>query len=157
MIEHPADAYVFPPLGAAAEAAMIEAAKAATAPRINRWQERLADRAARFCGSWTFIVCFALILAGWIGWNCLILAGRAFDPYPFVFLNLCLTIVMGLQGPLILMSQKRQNKQNRRESVSIYALALKAEAEGALRGAQQAEMSRRLEEIVDLLRRPVTA
>ena len=152
MNDHPADTYVFPPLGPEAEAAMIEAAKAATAPRINRWQERLADRAARFCGSWTFIACFAAILTGWIFFNTLILSGMAFDPYPYTFLNLCLTIIMGLQGPLILMSQMRQNKQNRRESVSIYALALKAEAEGTLRGVEQARIAARLDEIAALLR-----
>lgn len=71
---------------------------------------RVADRVARFGGSWTFIIIFVAGLAGWIGVN-LELASRwrtAFDPYPFIFLNLVLSMVAALQAPVILMSQNRQ-------------------------------------------------
>jgi uncharacterized membrane protein len=142
------DSYVFPPLDEATLSGMLEAAKVATAPRIRRWQDRLADRVARFCGSWTFILAFSGVVVVWVVLNSVLLATHAFDPYPYVFLNLCLTVAMSLQGPLILMSQSRQNKQNRRESVAIYALSLKAEKEGTQRGLELAHMESKLDEVL---------
>lgn len=129
---------------------MLETAKVATAPHLSRWTDRLSERVARFCGSWTFIMVFIAMVSGWAIWNTLI-ALKAFDPYPYVFLNLCLTVIMSLQGPLILMSQARQNKQNRRESVALYTLSLKAEAEGTQRGLELSRIEEKLEEILSHL------
>ena len=150
------DSYVFPPLDGHVLKSMLETAKAATAPNLASRRDRLADKVTKFCGSWTFILCFSTTVAGWAALN-IFLATTAFDPYPFVFLNLCLTVAMSLQSSLILMSQRRQNKQNRRESIAIYALALKAEAEGAERGLELARMEAKLDLVLRLLEREPAA
>ena len=141
------DGYVIPPLDEATLDGMLEVAKVATAPNLPRWQDRLADRAARFCGSWTFIAVYGMVISGWVVTNTFV-GGERFDPYPYVFLNLCLSVAMSLQGPLILMSQNRQNRQNRQESIAIYALALKAEEEGAQRGLELDRMERKIDRLL---------
>ena len=148
---HSADNYVFPPLDARTLEGLLEAAKLATAPALSRWQDRLADRVSRFCGSWLFVGCFCLAIMTWASINTVVLADRAFDGYPFPFLNLGLSVLMSLQGPLILMSQQRQNRQNRRESVAIYSLALKAEAEGSQRGSELSRMETKMDIILGRL------
>ena len=65
--------------------------------------QRLADKVAEFGGSWTFIVIFALVLALWVVSN-LLATARAFDPYPFIFLNLILSMLAAVQAPVIMMS-----------------------------------------------------
>src|SRR3712207_6039500 len=72
--------------------------------------QRLADRVAAFGGSWTFILLFAGILVSWIVLNSVILArwNTAFDPYPYILLNLVLSMLAALQAPVIMMSQNRQ-------------------------------------------------
>nr|WP_218036321.1 DUF1003 domain-containing protein [Sphingobium sp. 15-1] len=68
--------------------------------------DHVADRVARFGGSWTFIIIFIVALGAWVGPNTLVLIyyGPAFDPYPFIFLNLILSMIAALQAPIILMS-----------------------------------------------------
>ncbi len=91
--------------------------------------QRLADRVARFGGSWKFISWFAVILAIWIGIN-LVLAGRArFDPYPFILLNLLLSCLAAIQAPVIMMSQNRQEEKDRKRNENDYVVNLKAEIE----------------------------
>jgi uncharacterized membrane protein len=92
---------------------------------------RLADRVARFGGSWTFIILFAIILAAWTGLNTAILGqyGQAFDPYPYIFLNLILSMLAAVQAPLILMSQNRQAMRDRVAAGLDYEVNLKAEIE----------------------------
>jgi uncharacterized membrane protein len=93
--------------------------------------DHIADRVARFGGSWTFIIIFVLGLAAWVAGNTLLLAraGPAFDPYPFIFLNLILSMVAALQAPIILMSQNRQAARDRISAALDYEVNLKAELE----------------------------
>ncbi|MDB5725093.1 MAG: hypothetical protein JWQ16_1847 [Novosphingobium sp.] len=93
--------------------------------------DHIADRVARFGGSWTFIIIFVLGLAAWVVGNTLLLAraGPAFDPYPFIFLNLILSMVAALQAPIILMSQNRQAARDRISAALDYEVNLKAELE----------------------------
>ncbi len=90
--------------------------------------ERLSDKIADFGGSWRFIIIFLTILWVWmlVNW---ILASRAFDPYPFILLNLCLSCVAALQAPVIMMSQKRQESRDRLRAENDYQVNLKAELE----------------------------
>jgi len=90
--------------------------------------ERLADRVAQFGGSWTFIMAFFLLLAVWMGTNVLT-ATRAFDPYPFILLNLILSCIAAIQAPIIMMSQRRQEAKDRRRSENDFRVNLKAELE----------------------------
>ena len=93
--------------------------------------ERLADRIASFGGSWTFILLFFGVLAAWTGLNTLLLTprGRAFDAYPYIFLNLMLSMLAALQAPVIMMSQQRQTARDRVDAQSDYEVNLKAEIE----------------------------
>jgi len=90
--------------------------------------QRIADRVAAFGGSWTFIISFLLILGGWITLNVL-MATRAFDPYPFILLNLILSCIAALQAPVIMMSQNRQEEKDRQRAENDYMVNLKAEIE----------------------------
>ena len=90
--------------------------------------QRLADRVASFGGSWTFIMGFALVLLLWVASNVLF-ASRAFDPYPFIFLNLMLSMLAAVQAPIIMMSQNRQAAKDREASAHDYEVNLKAEIE----------------------------
>ncbi|MBC7841453.1 MAG: DUF1003 domain-containing protein [Gemmatimonadaceae bacterium] len=92
---------------------------------------RLADRVARFGGSWTFILIFLSFLAGWTLLNTAILGPRreAFDPYPYIFLNLFLSMLAALQAPVIMMSQNRQGEKDRLHAANDYEVNLKAELE----------------------------
>lgn len=90
--------------------------------------QRLADQVVAIGGSWAFIIGFAVALAGWMGVNRL-LQGAAFDPYPFIFLNLLLSMLAAVQAPLILMSQNRQAAKDRRAAENDYVVNLRAELE----------------------------
>ena len=90
--------------------------------------EKLADQVATFGGSWTFIITFFMLLAGWMVLN-IVQASRAFDPYPFILLNLVLSCLAAIQAPIIMMSQKRQEAKDRRRSENDYRVNLKAELE----------------------------
>ena len=93
--------------------------------------DRLADRVARFGGSWTFIILFLGTLVAWAGLNSVVLAwySTAFDPYPYIFLNLMLSMLAALQAPIILMSQNRQAARDRLAAGHDYEVNLKAEFE----------------------------
>jgi uncharacterized membrane protein len=91
--------------------------------------ERLADRVAHFGGSWAFILTFGAVLAVWIVINSVVLLRRAFDPYPFILLNLILSCVAALQAPVIMMSQNRQESKDRLRAENDYQVNLKAELE----------------------------
>lgn len=90
--------------------------------------QRLADQVASFGGSWTFIISFAAFLALWTGLN-LSLGRAAFDAYPFIFLNLILSMLAAVQAPVILMSQNRQSAKDRLDAAHDYEVNLKAEIE----------------------------
>jgi uncharacterized membrane protein len=91
--------------------------------------ERLADTIARVGGSWGFILAFLGFLALWALGNVWLLASRAFDPYPFVFLNLLLSMLAAIQAPVIMMSQNRQATRDRADAAHDYEVNLKAEIE----------------------------
>ena len=88
--------------------------------------QRAADRIAKFAGSWAFIFSFTAVLILWMAGNVL-LAKRAFDPYPFILLNLVLSCVAAIQAPLIMMSQNRQEETDRRRAENDYKVNLKTE------------------------------
>lgn len=88
--------------------------------------QRAADIIAKFAGSWAFIFSFAGVLIIWMVINT-ILAAKAFDPYPFVLLNLVLSCVAATQAPLIMMSQNRQEEKDRRRAENDYKVNLKTE------------------------------
>ncbi|MCK6596692.1 MAG: DUF1003 domain-containing protein [Bacteriovoracaceae bacterium] len=91
--------------------------------------QKCADKVAEFGGSWTFIFVFFFTLIFWIIVNTLLLKDKAFDPYPFILLNLVLSCIAAIQAPVIMMSQNRQEEKDRRRSRSDYMINLKAEME----------------------------
>jgi uncharacterized membrane protein len=94
--------------------------------------ERLADRIAAFGGSWTFILIFAAAIAIWVLFNTVLLlraGSEPFDPYPFILLNLFLSLVAAIQAPIIMMSQNRQAAKDRIQASHDYEVNLKAEIE----------------------------
>lgn len=90
--------------------------------------QRLADGVASFGGSWTFLSSFGVLLLVWVGFN-LLLRGEAPDPYPFIFLNLLLSMLAAIQAPVIMMSQNRQAAKDRLVTSHDYECNLKAEIE----------------------------
>ena len=88
--------------------------------------QRAADAIAKFAGSWAFIFSFTGGLVLWMVVNAL-LAARAFDPYPFILLNLVLSCIAAIQAPLIMMSQNRQEEKDRRRAENDYKVNLKTE------------------------------
>ena len=108
-------------------------AQSRVAQNINRESEkadtlgqRAADAIAKFAGSWGFIFSFVAVLIVWMTGN-LLLAEGAFDPYPFILLNLVLSCVAAIQAPLIMMSQNRQEEKDRRRAENDYKVNLKTE------------------------------
>jgi uncharacterized membrane protein len=91
--------------------------------------DRVADSIARVGGSWTFIISFLVFLVAWSILNTVLLATGAFDPYPYVFLNLILSMLAALQAPVIMMSQNRQAQRDRLDAAHDYEVNLKAEIE----------------------------
>lgn len=98
------------------------------ADRDRSLGERVADRVAAIGGSWTFIIGFCVVLLGWIALNSLVLA-HAFDPYPYILLNLCLSCLAAIQAPVIMMSQNRQAAVDRLHAQNDYEVNIKAELE----------------------------
>jgi uncharacterized membrane protein len=113
------------------------------------WRDRLADKVAELNGSWSFIVLLLVVTGGWAAANSVWLLHRPFDPYPYVFYNLVLAILVALQGPLIVMSQNRQALKDRKTAETDYNVNLKNEVniETILRelGEFRAETNERLE------------
>jgi uncharacterized membrane protein len=93
--------------------------------------QKRADKVASFGGSWTFIIIFCSILLAWVILNSIILArfNKAFDPYPYILLNLFLSTLASIQAPVILMSQSRQALKDRLDAEHDYEVNLKAELE----------------------------
>jgi uncharacterized membrane protein len=129
--------------------------------------QRMADRIAAFGGSWPFILTFLVFLAGWMTLNTGILGPRreAFDPYPYILLNLILSTLAALQAPVIMMSQNRQALRDRLDAANDYDVNLKAETEiralheklDALREADWAELVRLQQVQIGMLERLLDA
>lgn len=93
--------------------------------------QRVSDKVASFGGSWTFIFMFFVYLLGWMAFNDL--AGKiAFDPFPFIFLNLILSCLAAIQAPIILMSGNRKETRDRKRAQDDYLINLKAELENRM-------------------------
>lgn len=105
--------------------------------------DRLADKLAAIAGSWKFIISFGLLMAAWIGWNGY-LGNAAFDPFPFILLNLTLSTLAALQAPVILMSQNRQAAKDRAVAENDYQVNLKNELEIA-------DLHRKIDTLTDAL------
>ena len=103
--------------------------------------EKVADKVASFGGSWTFIILFGLVLTVYTAIN-VGLRGKAWDPYPFILLNLFLSMLASIQAPVIMMSQNRQDKKDRLRSELDFDVNVRAESE--IQG-----LSRRLKELQD--------
>ncbi|MBS1944730.1 MAG: DUF1003 domain-containing protein [Bacteroidetes bacterium] len=95
---------------------------------ISRGQ-KLADKVAKFGGSWGFIIIFFLVLGVWVLYNTMAPRGDNFDPYPFILMNLVLSCIAAVQAPVIMMSQNRQEEKDRKRSENDYLINLKAELE----------------------------
>ncbi len=93
------------------------------------FQQRLADKIAEFGGSWVFIITFFSFILVWMIVNIWILTSRAFDPFPFILLNLILSCLAAIQAPIIMMSQNRKEQKDRKRSEYDYKINLKAELE----------------------------
>ena len=117
------------------------------------FSDRLADGVARFGGSWAFIVSFAVVLSAWVAVN-VALHQRAWDPYPFILLNLFLSMLAAVQAPIIMMSQNRQDAKDRLRSELDFAVNRKAETEITQLAAKINRMEDRMEDLVDLVSRP---
>lgn len=89
---------------------------------------KIADSVATFGGSWKFIIAFIVFLLTWIILN-IYLLHKAFDPYPFILLNLLLSAIAAIQAPVIMMSQNRKEEKDRQRATSDYLINLKAEIE----------------------------
>ncbi|HMV47908.1 MAG TPA: DUF1003 domain-containing protein [Blastocatellia bacterium] len=91
--------------------------------------QRVADQVANFGGSWTFIFIFLSVLVVWMLFNTFVLARQAFDPYPYILLNLLLSCLAALQAPVIMMSQNRMAEKDRVQAKHDYEVNIKAELE----------------------------
>ncbi|MGB4812539.1 MAG: DUF1003 domain-containing protein [Methylophilaceae bacterium] len=116
---------------------------AAEQAQNNTFAQAAADAVAKFGGSWTFIIIFGIVLICWVILNSYILVNynKAFDPYPYILLNLFLSMLASIQAPIILMSQNRQAEIDRLNAEHDYEVNLKSELEIML-----------LHEKIDLLR-----
>lgn len=91
--------------------------------------QKISDKVARFGGSWIFIISFFVVLIIWILYNSIVPGRNAFDPYPYILMNLVLSCVAALQAPIIMMSQNRVEEKDRKRSENDYLINLKAELE----------------------------
>ena len=98
-------------------------------PDDRTFGERVADGVARLGGSWAFIGMFMVFLGVWVTTNVWLLRAHPFDPYPFIFLNLLLSMLAALQAPVIMMSQNRHAERDREAAEHDYQVNLKAELE----------------------------
>jgi uncharacterized membrane protein len=96
--------------------------------RVLKFGDRLADQVASLGGSWTFLIAFGVFILAWVGLNAAMLA-NAFDPYPYILLNLFMSMLASIQAPVIMMSQNRQAIKDRLAAAHDYEVNLKAEIE----------------------------
>jgi uncharacterized membrane protein len=113
--------------------------------------DRVADTVARFGGSWTFIIAIGIVLAVYIAINQW-LAKRAWDPYPFILLNLFLSMLAAIQAPVIMMSQNRQDSKDRLRGELDYAVNRRAESEIQALSHKLNVLGEKMEDVEDLVR-----
>jgi CRP/FNR family cyclic AMP-dependent transcriptional regulator len=113
--------------------------------------ERIADSVARFGGSWTFIIWFGIVLVSYSSLN-ILLRGRAWDPYPFILLNLFLSMLASIQAPVIMMSQNRQDTKDRLRSEMDFEINRRAESEIQALSHKLNLLTDKVGDVEDLLR-----
>jgi uncharacterized membrane protein len=118
--------------------------------------ERIADTVARFGGSWSFIIAFLFVLTAYTSAN-ILLRGKAWDPYPFILLNLFLSMLAAIQAPVIMMSQNRQDTKDRLRGELDYEVNRRAEVEIQGLARKINLLSDKLGDVDDLLREERTA
>jgi uncharacterized membrane protein len=124
---------------------------------VATFGDRLSDKVAAVGGSWSFIIAFTAILLGWMLINSDVLThwGRAFDPYPYIFLNLMLSTLAAVQAPIIMMSQNRQAAKDRLAARLDYEVNLRTELEMLrLHDKIDLAVAARLDEVLEQLRTP---
>jgi uncharacterized membrane protein len=115
--------------------------------------ERIADHVASFGGSWTFILTFLAVLVVYASIN-IFLRKAAWDPYPFILLNLFLSMLAAIQAPIIMMSQNRQDTKDRLRGELDYQVNRRAESEIQGLARKVNLLTDKLDDMEDLLRRP---
>jgi len=118
--------------------------------------ERIADSVASFGGSWTFIIIFLVVLVAYSSTNVL-LGHKAWDPYPFILLNLFLSMLAAIQAPVIMMSQNRQDKKDRLRSELDYDVNRRAEVEIQGLAKKMNVLADKVGDVEDLLRKQLPA
>ena len=113
--------------------------------------DRVADSVARFGGSWTFIILFGVVLLTYASTN-IVLKGRAWDPYPFILLNLFLSMLAAIQAPVIMMSQNRQDTKDRVRGELDYDVNVRAESEIQALSNKLNLLNEKIGDVDDLLR-----
>jgi uncharacterized membrane protein len=116
--------------------------------------ERIADRVAAFGGSWTFIITFAATIIGYTAIN-VFLRGQAWDPYPFILLNLFLSMLAAIQAPVIMMSQNRQDTKDRLRGELDYDVNRRAESEIQGLSRKLNLLGEKIGDVEDLLRQKI--
>lgn len=115
------------------------------------WGERIADSVARFGGSWAFIISFAVVLTVYSTLN-VVLDKKAWDPYPFILLNLFLSMLAAIQAPVIMMSQNRQDTRDRLRSELDFEVNRRAEAEIRALSSKLMMLNNKMDDVDGLLR-----
>jgi CRP/FNR family transcriptional regulator, cyclic AMP receptor protein len=115
--------------------------------------ERIADAVASFGGSWTFIIAFGVVLVVYTTLN-VVLHGRAWDPYPFILLNLFLSMLAAIQAPIIMMSQNRQDKKDRVRSEMDYEVNRRAESEIQGLARKLHLLGDKIDDLEEMVRKP---
>lgn len=108
--------------------------------------QRVADKVAAFGGSWTFILTFAAVVLVWVALNTAAVFRHHFDPYPYILLNLFLSMIAAIQAPVIMMSQNRQAAKDRLQADQDYQVNMKAELEVAQLHRKLDHLHERLED-----------
>jgi len=111
--------------------------------------QRIADSVARFGGSWSFIILFGIVLVVYSAIN-VVLQNRAWDPYPFILLNLFLSMLASIQAPVIMMSQNRQDAKDRVRSELDYQVNRRAEAEIQALSTRMSLLMDKMEDVAKL-------
>ncbi len=114
--------------------------------------ERIADAVARFGGSWTFIITFFLVLVVYTGAN-VVMGHSAWDPYPFILLNLFLSMLAAIQAPVIMMSQNRQDTKDRLRGELDYDVNRRAESEIQGLARKLNLLDQKVDDVGELLRK----
>jgi CRP/FNR family transcriptional regulator, cyclic AMP receptor protein len=113
--------------------------------------ERIADSVARFGGSWSFIILFAIVLVVYSGIN-VVLKTSAWDPYPFILLNLFLSMLAAIQAPVIMMSQNRQDTKDRTRSELDFEVNRRAETEIQSLSHRLSLLTDKMSDVEDMVR-----